>query len=116
MPYEIPQQLQYEEKIVFGLTFKQLVYALLLILPALLIFLKSNLNFYARLTIAVLLVGTAFLFMFFDFLAYIKNMVSWIKFRNAWLMEPKMIQFLGIEKIENGVVYVWKTKKPVKKQ
>ena len=115
MPYEIPQKLQYEEKIVFGLTFKQIVYALFLILPALLIFLKSNLNFYVKLIIAVLLCSLAFLFMFFDFSSYIRNMVAWHRFMEVTLMEPKMIQFLGIEKISKGVVYVWKTKKPVKK-
>lgn len=116
MPYEIPQKLQYEEKIIFNLTFKQLIWALLLILPALLIFLKSNLTFYLRLLISVQLVGVALLFMFFNLTSYIKNLVLWLRFLNVWILEEKMIQFLGIEKIENGAVYVWKTKKPVKKR
>jgi hypothetical protein len=116
MPYEIPQKLQYEEKIVFGLTFKQLVYALFFILPALLIFLKSNLNFYARLIIAVLLVGIAFLFMFFDFSSYIKNMLSWYKCREMRLMDAKMQDFFRIEKIENGILYVREYKKSAKQR
>ncbi|MBL7054875.1 PrgI family protein [Candidatus Woesearchaeota archaeon] len=116
MSYEIPQKLQYEEKIIFGLTFKQIVYALFLILPALIIFLKSSLNFYAKLVIAVLLVGTAFLFMFCDFSSYIKNMLSWFKFREMSLMDSKMINFMGIEKIEEGVLYVRKYKKSVEKK
>ena len=29
MSYEIPQQLEYKEKIIFGLTFSQLLYALI---------------------------------------------------------------------------------------
>ena len=115
MPYEIPQQLQYEEKIIFGLTFKQLFYVAVFIVPALIIFLKTNLSIYIKLLIGSNLIGLACLFMFFNFSTYLMNLVSWLKFREAWLMEPKMIQFLGIEKIENGVVYVWKGKKPIKK-
>ena len=115
MPYEIPQKLQYEEKIIFGLTFKQLVYSIIFIFPALIIFLKTNFNIYVKVSIAVILVGLAALFMFFSFSSYVSNMLTWFKFREILLMESKMIQFLGIEKIENGVIYVWKSKKPIKK-
>lgn len=115
MPYEIPQQLQYEEKIMFGLTFKQLIYAAIFIVPALIIFLKTNLDIYIKIFIATILIGLGSLFMFFSFSSYLSELLTWFKFREIFLMEPKMIQFLGIEKIENGVVYVWKTKKPVKK-
>jgi len=112
MPYEIPQQLQYEEKIIFGLTFKQLIYAAIFVIPALFIFLKTNLDIYVKSVIGVILIGIATLFIFFDFFSNLRNFISWIKFREAWLLQPKMIQFLGIEKIDKGVVYVWKTKKP----
>lgn len=115
MPYEIPQHLQYEEKIIFGLTFKQLIYAVIFIVPALIIFLKTDLDIYIKAIIGIFLVGIAFLFMFFSFSSYSMNMLTWLRFREVLLMEPKMIQFLGIEKIDQGVVYVWKIKKPVKK-
>ena len=116
MPYEIPQQLKYEEKIIFGLTFKQLVFAVIFIFPALFIFLKTSWNMYVKVTLGALLIGIAFLFMFFDFFNYLKDLISWLKFREAWLMEPKMIQFLGIETIKNSAIYIWKTKKPVQKK
>ncbi len=116
MPYEIPQQLKYEEKIIFGLTFKQLVFAVIFIFPALLIFLKTKWDMYVKVTLGSLLIGIAFLFMFFDFFNYLKNILAWLKFREAWLMESSMKQFLGIEKIQNGAVYVWKTKKPETKK
>jgi hypothetical protein len=116
MPYEIPQQLQYEEKIIFGLTFKQLVYALLFASPALIIFFKTNWNIYVKASITTIFLGLACLFMFFNFSSYFKNLISWARFREISLMDPKMIQFLGIEKIENGVVYVDKNKKPVEKR
>ena len=111
MTYEIPQKLQYEEKIIFGLTFKQLAYAMLLILPAILIFLKTDINIYAKAIIASILSGIAFLFMFFDFSSYIRNMTSWFKSREMFLMDEKMQNFLAIEKIEKGVLYVRNYKK-----
>ena len=116
MSYEIQQQLQYEEKIIFGLTFKQLLYAVIFGVPCLIIFFKTKMGIVPKSCIAALLMGTASLFMFFDFSGYIKNMVYWFKFRDVSLMDAKMIQFIGIEKIENGVVYVNKAKKPVVKR
>ena len=111
MAYEIPQQLQYEEKIVFGLTFKQLAYAALFIIPALAIFLRTNWNLYLKVTIGFILIGAAALFMFFNFAAYLRDFVAWYKFREAHLMDPKMIQFIGLKKIDKGVVYANKAKK-----
>lgn len=111
MPYEIPQQLQYEEKIIFGLTFKQLIYGAIFVIPALIIVLMTKFNLYIKVFIAMNLVGIAVLFMFFNFSSYLRSLISWLKFRQVSLMQPKMIQFLGIEKIENGVVYVSKNKK-----
>ena len=111
MSYEIPQQLQYEEKIIFGLTFRQMFYAALFGIPCLIIFLKTRIDIYFKAIIAAILLGTASLFMFFNFSAYLKNVLNWAKFREIHLMDLKMIQFLGIEKIENGVVYVSKAKK-----
>ena len=106
MAYEIPQQLQYEEKIIFGLTFKQLFYGVIFLLPSLYIFMKTGFGLYIKLFLGTLLIGIACLFMFFGFEAYIRNMLSWLKFRKASHMDPKMIKFLGIKKIENGVIHV----------
>jgi len=116
MGYEIPQQLQYEEKIIFGLTFKQLMYAFIFILPALLIFLKTSLNIYVKATIASVLIGLGCMFMFFNLSSQIKNFIAWFRYREFFLMDECMIQFIGIEKIDEGVVYVWKTKKPCHKK
>ena len=111
MPYEIPQQLQYEEKIIFGLTFRQLFYAAIFLVPSLFIFFKTRLDIYIKATIIAFLLGIASLFMFFNFASYMKDMLSWLQFREVKLMDPKMIQFLGIKKIDKEVVYVSKTKK-----
>ena len=111
MPYEIPQQLQYEEKIVFGLTFRQLIYALIFGLPAILIFIKTHLEIYLKVLLGGGLIGIACLFMFFNFSSYIRNMISWLKFREVSISQQKMFQFIGIKKIQNGNVYVSQTKK-----
>ena len=106
MAYEIPQQLQYEEKIVFGLTFRQLAYALLFGLPALAIFFRTNWILPIRVTLSLVLFGTACMFMFLSLSSSIKNLASWFQFRDIKLMDDKMIQFIGIEKIEKGVAVV----------
>jgi hypothetical protein len=108
MPYEIPQKLQYEEKIVFNLTFKQMIYLLIFGFPALIIFLKTSLNIVAKAIVGVVLLGTAAMFMFFEFSSKIADFLSWFKFREVWLMDKKMKDFLGIEKVEEGVFYVQK--------
>ncbi len=108
MPYEIPQKLQYEEKIIFNLTFKQMLYLLIFGLPALIIFLKTNLNIVAKAIIGSLLLGIAAMFMFFNFSNKILDFLSWFNFREVWLMDKKMKDFLGIEKAEDGVFYVQK--------
>ncbi len=108
MSYEIPQKLQYEEKIIFGLTFKQLVYALIFLMPALFICMKTNWHIAIKGTIATLLIAIACLFMFFDFQSYLKNIFIWFKFREAFFMDKKMKEFIGVTKVENGVIYARK--------
>ena len=110
MAYEIPQQLQYEEKIIFGLTFNQLIYASIFIFPAIVIFMKTHLNLYFKIFLATLLISFGCLFMFFNFSSYLKNLISWLQFREISLADPKMKEFFAINKIENGVIYVSKTK------
>ena len=111
MAYEIPQQLQYEEKIIFNLTAKQLGYASATILPAFLIFLKSGLGFYIKIIIGAALIGIGSLFMFFDFSSYLKNLLAMAMFREVNAKDKKMMGFLGLNKIKDGIIYVNKTPK-----
>ena len=106
MSYEIPQKLQYEEKIIFGLTFRQLVFVPIFIIPALVIFLKSHLPITIRLIVSTALMGLGLLFMFFNLLDYLKNIIAWVKFREASQMDKRMKDFLGLKKVENKVLYV----------
>ncbi|MBU3940689.1 MAG: PrgI family protein [Nanoarchaeota archaeon] len=44
MAYEVPQELEYREKIIFGLDFEQLIYAIIFAPLALIIFFKTDFN------------------------------------------------------------------------
>ena len=101
MSYEIPQQLAYKEKILFGLTFEQVGYALLFIPVALVVFFKTNWHVIVRWCLAFFLCCLAFLFMFFDFRSYLRNWIGFLKFRKADGFDERIVQFLEIRRIED---------------
>ena len=96
MPYEVPQQLQYEEKIIFGLNFKQLLNAIIFFPVGLMIFFKGPFNIYVRIFLGLIPIIIGGLFMFFDLSNWISSVREWLKFREAFLMDPKMKHFLGL--------------------
>ena len=107
MAYEIPQQLEYKEKIMFGLDFKQLAYA----------FGFSFLSFLCYKTISIpslkwILISIATLtglsFMFLNLEQYIKDWKSFFNFREAFLMDQKLTDYIGVKKIENNLIYTKK--------
>ena len=77
MAYEIPQQLEYKEKIIFGLTFPQLAWASLFLPIALIIFFKTGWNLYVRGFIASIFICLAIGFMFLDLWHHAKNILLW---------------------------------------
>ncbi len=109
MGYEIPQKLQHREKIIFGLTFSQLGWSLLFLFVILIIF-RLDLPFVSRCILAVFPSIMGVLFVFFDFHKLLKNMISFFKFRFAVLGSELMALFVGIKKIEEGVVFLDKGK------
>jgi len=114
MPYEIPQELQYKEKIVFGLTFEQLAYAVVFLPVGLLFFFKLPLPLYVRAVLALIPSCLGLLFMFFDFKRFVANAVLWLRFRKAEYMSVRMQRFLGLQKVEGSVLYL-RQKKSVQK-
>jgi len=112
MSYEIPQQLEYKEKIIFGLTFKQLVYAIIFLPIALALLFKTPFGFPVRITLSLIPTSIAALFMFTNLPTEIKNGLKWIKFRNISLFDknnnlnPVMKKLLPVEKIEGGILYL----------
>ena len=76
MPYEIPSEVEYKEKIAFGLTFKQLLIALPFLLLEFII-IKAGLNIYTKGVVSVFISGLAVLFMFFELGSKIRNLIAW---------------------------------------
>jgi len=80
--YEIPQQLEYKEKIVFGLTFRQLAYALGFSIFILLVF-RTSINFYVQFVLSMPFVCLAVGFMFFDLESRARNWIIWYRFKEV---------------------------------
>ena len=66
MTYEIPQQLEYKEKIIFGLTFKQLAFLFIFAPFALTCFFKTQWSLGVRVTFTSILACFAVGFMFLN--------------------------------------------------
>jgi len=104
MAYEIPQQLAYKEQIVFGLTFRQLGYLFGFGLPILgLLKFTEHPSKWAITFVLVMLCAS---FMFLNLEEHMKNWYSFLSFREAFLLDKNMNQFLEIEKIEGGKIHV----------
>ncbi len=108
MGYEIPQQLEYKEKIVFGLTFKQLAYAFGFGLPIL--GLLKYTNHSSKWVISFFLILLCAGFMFLNLSEHLKNWRDFFKFREAFLLHKSMDYYLDIDKIEGGTIHVRKKK------
>jgi len=107
--YEIPQQLEYKEKIVFGLTFPQLAYALLFF-PIIFSFLfKLNAPMEVRIILACIPALLAVGFMFFGLLTHLKNWYTWFKFRNLDTKE-KLDKAIPCGEIKDDLIHFGKKK------
>lgn len=102
--YEIPQQLEYKEKIVFGLTFPQLAYVFIFFPIVFSLLSKINAPLEIRVVLACIPALLAVGFMFFGLSTHLKNWYTWLKLRE--LKEPDKIKSnLGIGEIKNGFIY-----------
>src|SRR3989338_9121273 len=99
MPYEIPAELEYTEKIVFGLTFKQLVIAIPFLLLIFILF-KSGLNLYATGILSTLLAALAASFMFFSFDKKLKSFILWKK--NTLINARNFNTFIGVKEVKEN--------------
>jgi len=93
--YEIPQQLEYKEKIVFGLTFGQLIYALIFFPFAFSFFFRLNASLPVRIFLTSIPVSLAAGFMFFDLSSHIKNWITWYK--SVRIPSDKIPKLFGIK-------------------
>lgn len=110
MSYQIPQQLQYKEKIMFGLTFKQLAYAFLFGILNVLVFKRSP-SIYFAIPFIFFFSFLAVLFMFFNLDQLIKNYKNFLQNREIIEDTKKMSEFFGFEKIEENTMLTKDKKK-----
>src|SRR3989339_1589424 len=110
MTYQIPQQLEYQEKIMFGLTFKQLAYAFSFGFICIMLFKFISFD-YERYPLVMLFSTIGVCFIFFDAEVYIKNYWIFLKFRKVSKKDPKLKEFLGIKSIEDNLIITSKGKK-----
>ena len=104
MAYEIPPPLQHKEKIIFGLTFVQLLYAGTSLIVITLIF-NLRINVYFMWSLITIVVSIGVLFMFFDAKEWIKNFYHFIKFRSTNDDSLLMKHFIGISKLDKSFIY-----------
>lgn len=103
MTYQIPQQLQYKEKIMFGLTFKQLAYLFGFALLGIL-FLKKISSTYVSFPLITLTSIVGIMFIFFDLDLLVKNYIYF--FRNRVLLgkTPKMQNIVDVKEIKENLI------------
>lgn len=103
MGYEIPQQLEYKEKIMFGLNFKQLVY-LFVFAPIIIgIFFKTRLHLAFRIPIMTFFAGLAIGFIFLDLDKHLRNWCRWYTSKRIE-KQHKLAAFIPVKEITNDIV------------
>ena len=103
MAYEIPQKLQYKEKIIFGLTFSQLAWALLFGSIVLFILTGSG-SLTAKFTFALFPAILGILFVFFDMSKWVNYFFYFLKFRGATIDSSKMKSLIEVKKVDNNII------------
>ncbi len=104
MSYEIPPPLQHKEKIIFGMTFSQLAYALPAFLLIFLILYKTNLPIQVTGTISILIALTTIAFIFFSAKEKLQNFINHLMTREAEVNSDKLKQIVDIKQVVNDEV------------
>jgi hypothetical protein len=103
MPYEIPKNLKYEEKIIFNLSARQCFWLGIFILIGLIFFLKTNLSIEIKITALILLAFAGFGFAFLDFSRHSINFLSFVlSKKESGFFDKESEKFTGIKKIEDN--------------
>jgi len=104
MSYDIPPPLQHKEKIVFGLTFEQLAYALPVIPLLIVIFFRLGLRWEIASIISAPFVLIAAFFMFFDGRKRLVYLISYLCNKEVKVNSKKLQEIVNIKKIDDGIV------------
>ena len=114
--YEIPQQLEYKEKIVFGLTFKQLAYAFAFFPIVFYLIFKLNASIAVRVFLAIYPTLLAVGFIFFDLENKLKTWVKWFNLRDISKKRKKTKLWKKLpKKLRQVLIQIWRRLKKNKK-
>ncbi len=106
MAYDIPDEIKYKEKLVFGLTFKQLLYALFFVVLS---FLSYALPFEGQskfvLPLFFLIIGFGFVYLNFDDF-FFKRLKYFFSFKAGSYLNNRVRNLVGIEQIDFDTVYL----------
>ncbi|MBI4141204.1 hypothetical protein HY485_05195, partial [Candidatus Woesearchaeota archaeon] len=115
MTYEIPQSLQYKERVIFNLTIHQSIYAAIFITTSFVVYTKTPLPILARITIIALFLIACLLFMFLDLGRKIQDFLAYFSFRRATMFDKRMKKYLKLVAVENACYYLRINKKVEKR-
>ena len=110
MTYEIPQQLAYKEKIIFGLTFPQLAYAFIFLPLSLIVFFRTSLPLAVKIILVTNFVSLAVGFMFLNLGYHLKGWIAWYRQRKI-VREDKLKAFVGIKEVKDNIIYTLDNRK-----
>lgn len=103
MSYEIPQQLEYREKIMFNLTFKQLIYLFFFASIVLIILFKTELNFYVKIFFSLNFSAMAIGFIFLNLDGHLKIWYFWLRSRRI-TKKWKIEKMIPIKEVNNDLI------------
>lgn len=107
MAYDIPDKIQYKEKIVFNLTLKQLLYALAFGLLALFSYNLIPFKGDARFALPAAFGVMGFGFIQLGWEKAVRNRWAYLfGIREGGALDPRVQEFIGVHKIENNTVYL----------
>ncbi len=105
MGYEIPQQLEYKEKIMFGLTFRQLAYLFAFAPIASYVAFKTQWYLVLKIFVCTNLAALAVGFIYLDLEKHLRNWVIWYRFKRLNKHE-QFARFISIEFIKDNLIYM----------
>jgi len=107
MPYKIPTEIKYEERLFGPLTIKQSIYAGAVVAIVIYVFFFSNLDFLIRMFISLIAVLLGIGFIMFDLETYITNYIYFMRQEKevSWI-SPAGRKLMDIKSIRANVVFI----------
>ena len=105
MAYEIPSALRYEERVVFGLTFRQFAYLILFGVLSAIIVLKTNIAMEVKVVSSIALMGFAVSSAFFNLDKYIVDVATYLSgMREVGYLDKKALELMDVKDVLNDII------------